>query len=220
MGRYNSLIKQNWQEAWRNKAFRWSLISGLIIISIVIFFTYHFFNYIENSRGGEVLNDWMLNMLPAKDVSIPIVFFEGSVIILFFLRCTTNPAMFITALIGLIFIIASRCITIDITQFRAPIGIIALKDPIADMIYKTKFINRDLFYSGHVSILFLFYLCSSKKADKYYMLLAVILVGILLLIQHVHYTVDVISAPFFAFGCYWISKKLLHFSRKLAVSNV
>src|SRR6185312_10182590 len=169
-----SPIKQNWHDAWHNKAFRWTLISVFIVLAIVIFFTYHFFNYIESSTGGEVLNDWILNMLPPKDVSIPIVSFEASVIILFFLRCINNPTMFITFLIGLIFIVVSRCITIDISQFRAPKGIIELKDPIAGMIYKTKFINRDLFYSGHVSILCLFYLCSSKKADKYYMLLATI----------------------------------------------
>jgi hypothetical protein len=210
----------SWQKAWRNKAFRWNLISGLIILIIVIFFTYNFFAYIQNIKGGEVLNDWILGMLPAKDVSIPIVFFEASVIIIFFLRCTTNPTMFITFLIGLIFILISRCITIDITQFRAPTGIIDLKDPIAGMIYKTKSSNRDLFYSGHASILFLFYLCSTKKVDKYYMLLAVISLSILLLIQHVHYTVDVVSAPFFAFGCYWLSQRVLRLSPKMAMNKV
>jgi len=76
----------SWQKAWRNKAFRWNLISGLIILIIVIFFTYNFFAYIQNIKGGEVLNDWILGMLPAKDVSIPIVFFEASVIIIFFLH--------------------------------------------------------------------------------------------------------------------------------------
>ena len=208
---YSSIIKGNWQEALSNKAFRVKLISGLILLIAVMIFTYHFFNYIENCKGGEVLNDWVLRMLPAKDVSIPIVFFEASVIVIFILRSATDPIMFITFLIAFILILISRCTTIGITQFRAPIEIIELRDPIADMIYKVKFTNRDLFYSGHASILLLFYLCSNNKIDKYYILFAAISVSILVLIQHVHYTIDVVSAPFFALGCFLLSKRIVNY---------
>jgi len=211
--RYGGLIKQNWQNAWHNKTFRIELISRLLVLSVVVVFTYYFFDYIENLAGGVVMNDWVLKMIPAKDVSIPIVSFELSVIVLFLIRCIPNPSMVITFLLAYIFVVASRDITIGITQLRPPLGLIQLKDPIAGIIYRASSVNRDLFYSGHISLLFLFYLCSTKKADKYYILFAVILVAILLLIQHIHYTVDIMCAPFFAYGCFWLSKKIPHFHK-------
>jgi hypothetical protein len=91
--------------------------------------------------------------------------------------------------------------------------LIDLKDPVCDMMYCSRTITRDLFYSGHTATLFLFYLCSSKKPDRVYMLLAAIAIGILVLIQHVHYTIDVLCAPFFASGCYRLSKKILTYQK-------
>lgn len=217
---YFKQIKENWRKFLRIKTFRWDLIGGLIALCIITIFTYFFFDYIENRAGGVVMNDWVLHWLPAKDVSIPIVFFELSVIILFIVRTSTNPAMVITFLIAYIFVLVTRTVTIGITQLRPPIGLIELKDPIAGLIYRSKLSNRDLFYSGHTSLLFLFYLCSTKKIDRYFILFSVIVVGFLLLIQHVHYTVDVVCAPFFAFGCYWLAKKVIHFSSTPAMSKV
>jgi len=218
MRAYFYLIKQNWQSAWSGKKFKYILFLGIISLVSVVVFTYFFFDYVQNRTGGVVMNDWVLKMIPAKDVSIPIVFFEASVIILFLIRCISNPTMFITFLIAYVFILISRNITIDITQLRVPTGSIDFKDPIAGVIYRSKLIDRDLFYSGHVSLLFLFYLCSSSKADKYYILFAMISVSILLLVQHIHYTVDVVCAPFFAYGCFWLAKKLIHFSPKVVAA--
>lgn len=77
MQTYIRSIKQNWQVAWCNKAFRGILFLEIIALIFVIFFTYYFFDYIENRTGGVIMNDWVLKMIPAKDVSIPIVLFEA-----------------------------------------------------------------------------------------------------------------------------------------------
>ncbi|HTA28674.1 MAG TPA: phosphatase PAP2-related protein [Bacteroidia bacterium] len=203
--------KQNWQDAWHNRAFRINLILGLVMIAALLIFTYHFFYYIEHLKGGTTLNDWVLKKIPAADVSWPITLLESSVIIIFLIRSVSNPNLFITYIIGFVFILFFRLITIYITQLNPPAGLIELKDPIAGMVYKSAFIKRDLFFSGHVSILCMFYLCSNNKIDKYYVVFAIISVGMLLLVQHVHYTIDVICAPFFSFGCFWLSKKFLRF---------
>lgn len=220
MRAYIEQIKKNWRKVLYNKISRGNLIGGIVALTCLAIFSYYFFDYIENRAGGVVMNDWVLQWLPAKDVSIPIVFLEFSVVILFIIRSATNPTMVITFLIAYIFILATRSITIGITQLRPPLGLIELKDPIANLIYRSKLSNRDLFYSGHTSLLFLFYLCSNKKADRYYMLLAVISVGILLLIQHVHYTIDVVCAPFFAYGCFWLSKRIPQYSPKATMGEV
>ena len=47
-----------------------------------------------------------------------------------------------------------------------------------------------------------------KKWDKIAIYLASLLPGILLLVQHVHYTIDVIAAPFLTWVVYWIAGKM------------
>lgn len=218
--RYFEQIEHNWRNAWSYKTFRRVLVFGIVALPALAIFTFYFFDYIETLSGGVILNDWVLQFLPVRDVSFPIVFLEYSVILLFALRCITNPTLLVTFLIAYILVVITRDITIGVTQLRAPIGFVELKDPLAAMIYRCKTCNRDLFYSGHASLLFLFYLCSSKKPDRYYMLLAAISISLLLLIQHVHYTIDVVCAPFFAYMCYWLSKKILMYSLKFPLPNV
>jgi len=86
-----------------------------------------------------------------------------------------------------------------------------LKDPFGSILYPSRFITRDLFYSGHTAFLFQFFLCSTKKVDRYITFFAAITIGFLLLIQHVHYTIDVALAPAFAFACYWLSKRVIRY---------
>lgn len=204
------LIIQNWQNAWSNKAFRKSLFSCIALLAVMLVLTGYFFSYIQYRKQGVVLNDWVLKMLPAKDVSVFIISIMSSVVLLYVFRCAVNPNMVITFIMAFVFLLATRIITISITRLIAPPELIILRDPMGSLLYPSRFITQDLFYSGHTASLFLFYLCSTKKIDKYYILLATISVGILLLIQHVHYTVDVVCAPLFAFGCFWLSKRIMH----------
>jgi len=209
--RYFNAVKKNWGSAWSNQLFRLNLIVGVVILISILTFTSFFFDYVENCPGGVVINDWVLKKLPSMDVSLPIVVFESSSVVLFLMRSTTNPLMCIKFLIAFLLVVTFRIITIGLTQFNAPIGLIDLQDPIGSAVYRSGFVERDLFYSGHTAILFLIFLCSVKALDKYYVLFATVIVGILLLIQHVHYTVDVVSAPFFAFVSFSLSKKWLNF---------
>lgn len=210
------LTRQRWVNAWSNKTFRNTLLLGLVIILTASVTTDFFFTYIQNLKEGITLNDWVLKKIPAFDVSTPIVLIMVSAILLFHIRCATNPDMFVTLVWALIFQLIFRIVTIDATKFFAPPDLIVLKDPLGSILYHARFITRDLFYSGHTACLFVFYFCANKKYDKLYLLFASITIGSLLLIQHVHYTIDVVSAPFFAYTCVWISKRIM-ISRKVYV---
>jgi len=204
-------LKDVWLSAWNNKAFRNHFIAGILALIIVMVVTSYFFNYIQDDKNGIELNDWVLKRLPSMDMSVFIVSLMLSSAILFALRGLANPNMLMTFLFALIIHLIARMITISITQFFPPQGLIVLHDPMGSMLYQYRFISRDLFYSGHTAILSLLYFCSFKKLDKYYILLTVISVGFLLLVQHVHYTIDVLCAPIFAFGCFWLAKKLMNY---------
>ena len=189
------------------------LLLAIILLPMVLITTSHFFCFIQDCKGGTAMNDWVLKWLTPRDVSIPIALLMATVLGLCVVRCVTDPNMFITALLAFVFLFATRMITINITRLVAPIGLIELKDPICNLMYGSHFITKDLFYSGHTATLCVLYLCSTKKIDKYFILFAVLSVGTLLLIQHVHYTVDVLCAPLFAFGCFWLSKRIMNMQK-------
>jgi hypothetical protein len=80
-----------------------------------------------------------------------------------------------------------------------------LIDPITGIFYGNAVITKDLFYSGHTSTMVLVLLCLEKRIDKIVASIALIVVMILLLVQHIHYTIDVVAAPVFVYIIYLIT---------------
>ena len=59
-----------------------------------------------------------------------------------------------------------------------------------------------LFFSGHVAFSFLGFLLFRKEKISIFFLLATVLLGIVVLLMHVHYSIDVFAALFIAYGSY------------------
>ncbi len=89
--------------------------------------------------------------------------------------------------------------------------LIPLRDPISNLFYGSKntYITKDLFFSGHTSTLCLIFLCLTKKEDKCKALVATFAVGIMVLLQHVHYSMDVLAAPPLTYLVYLIAKRIV-----------
>ena len=190
-------LRKNWQVSWENAGFKLKLIAGMIVLVSIFLALPRYFQYIEN-RNGTVLNDWVLAAIPARDVSIPIMIMIWGMIGLFTIRVMGKPQLFLKFLIAYVLITFTRCLTIYLVPLAPPVNMIDLTDPLTGVFYGGQSISKDLFYSGHTSLLFLIYLCTEKKIDKYIAGACTLAVGILLLVQHVHYTTDVVFAPFFS----------------------
>lgn len=205
-----SEINKAWRDAIADSFYKKKLQLGFIIwVAILIAFPF-FFNYIEN-RNGIVLNDFIINSLPAYDVSVPTFIIIWSMFSLFLYRAIYDPALLLLFLWGFIFLSISRFISIYLVPLNPPNQLIALSDPITNIFYGKKhgFITKDLFYSGHTATQFLMCLCFTKKSDKVLAFISTILVGIFVLIQHVHYSIDVITAPFLTYVVFLTSKQVL-----------
>lgn len=197
-----------WKKAWQNKPFRVKTICGFIILIIILLFFPFFFNYIE-LRNGYTINDTILANIPSYNLSIPIFAIIWFVSFLILVTAVTDPSVMILFLWAFIFLSVSRIISISVIPLDPPAHLIPLIDPISNTFYGGKFLTKDLFYSGHTSTQFLMFLCLKKKALKTIALLATVSIGIMLLVQHVHYTIDVISAPLFAYINYRMAKYYL-----------
>jgi hypothetical protein len=78
-----------------------------------------------------------------------------------------------------------------------------LNDPITGALADESKVLNDLFFSGHVGdLMTLFFLCQNATLRRYIVACAA-LVGFLLVWRRVHYTIDVIAAPFFSYLCYY-----------------
>ena len=108
-----------------------------------------------------------------------------------------------------------RCISLYVVPLAPPQGIIPLRDTFLEgSFYGNQVLVKDLFFSGHTANLSLLIFFVDIKWIKYVLGICTFIVAALLLKQHVHYTVDVVVAPFAAFLSYRIAK-----AAELAIYN-
>lgn len=191
-----ALTKSNgWGQAWQNRLFRTKVITGTIMFVALVFFLPAFFAMIEK-REGLVINDWLLHQIPAQDFSVPIFIIIWSASLLVIIRSLQQPYFFITVLLSLVVLLLVRMATIYLVVLNPPAGLIKLRDPLTSLTYGGTeiFITKDLFFSGHTSNLFMFYLCLEQRRDRLFLLFGTVTVAFLILAQHVHYSMDVIAA--------------------------
>lgn len=181
--------------------FRKKLLIGIVIQSAILIFFPYFFSYIEQRQNGIILHDSILEFLVPRDLSVPIFIIIWSTTILGIYRCVKQPAIFLAILYCLIFLCFARILSIYFIHLEPPLNLIPLKDPLTSITYGGRglFITKDLFFSGHTSNMLLLALCLPKKSDKIIAFSAAISIGIMVLIQHVHYSVDVIGAVLITF---------------------
>ncbi len=197
-----------WKINLQSSEYRKKLIIGLILISFILLSLPFFFQAIEK-RNGISFNDYLLSWLPAYDLSLYIFTVIWSMTLFTFSRFKQDPNIFLTFLWGFILINLSRFVFIGLIPLNAPADLIPIHDPISNHFYGPKFITKDLFFSGHTAAMFLMFLCLKKRTDKVIALLATIIIGIAVLIQHVHYTVDVVMAPVITYFLWIGSKKIV-----------
>ena len=176
---------------------------------IVVFILPVFFGYIEK-RKGVLLDDWVLDQIPPHNVSVLIFSIIWGMILFALVRAIYNPSIYITYCWTLIFVVIARFACITLVPLDPPAGLIPLSDPLTGIFYGHAVITKDLFFSGHTAILTLIVLCLKRKTDKLIGSLAVILVGFLLLVQHIHYTIDVLAAPVIVYAIYSATSHFLY----------
>ena len=198
----------NWKLSWQNKNFRYQLYTAIIFITIILITYPFFFQYIEK-REGLLFNDIVLNLIPAYDVYFLIFILVWSSTFFMLITAIKNPGIFLMSLVAYILLSITRMTSIFLFPLQTPPGIITLIDPLSNYFYGVPFITKDLFFSGHASTLFLIFLCQKNKLCKYYTLVSCICVSILVLVQHIHYSIDVIFAFPFTYLCYRSAKYII-----------
>lgn len=179
----------------------------ITIIALLIAGLYLCYN--ETRTNGIVLNDFILASITARDVST-LLFSVTWICILSglpILLRTPNGAMRVFWSVCVMSLL--RCTVMYLVPLEPPVGIIPLRDPFVEgAFYDNKVLVKDLFFSGHTSNMVILTLLMDIKWFKIILGIASAIVGYLLMVQHVHYTIDVFAAPFFAYLAYRIATKI------------
>jgi hypothetical protein len=201
-------IKDTWAATWNSRSKRFQMIIGTAIMLGIIFTLPVFFAYIQK-RKGVVLNDWLLLRIPPHDVSVLIFALIWGMVLLIVVRTIKNPSIYITYCWTLVFVYLVRFVTLSLVALDPPLGLLPLVDPLGSVFYgHNAAITKDLFFSGHTTTMVLIFLCLEKRTDKIIALIAAFAVACLLLVQHIHYTIDVLAAPVVVYPCYRLTRYL------------
>lgn len=195
-----------WKNAWSNKRFRLLFVTGWIAV-IGLLMLFHLFLMQIEKREGVLLNDWLLQQLPVYNVSLPVFLFIWGAALLALYRSIRSPEICILVVWTYFFVTMARLISIWLIPLNPPPGLIPLADPLTNLFYGKQFITRDLFFSGHTSSVFIIFLCLPRRTDKIFTLVSVICIAALLLIQHVHYSIDILAAPVMSYGCFLLARR-------------
>lgn len=197
----------NWTLALKNTNFRNRFLLSLGFLVIILAGFAWLLAYIE-TRQGHAFYDPILNFFKPRDVSDFIFFVTYSTAIIALVYAFSSPYKFLHLIQMYGSLTVLRIITLFFIPLEPPTEIIPLRDEfLTNTFYAGAQNLKDLFFSGHAATLFLFYFFSTNKTLKYIFLLAAIAVSIGVLLQHVHYSYDVIAAPIFAYIAYRLITK-------------
>ena len=194
---------------WNSRYKRHQMIICTVIILGIVFILPVFFGYIQK-RKGAVLNDWLLAHIPPHNVSVLIFSLIWGMVLLIVIRTIKSPSIYISFCWTFIFIYIVRFVTLSVVALDPPPGMVSLVDPLSSVFFGTAAITKDLFFSGHTATMVLIFLCLERRTDRIIALIAAFAVACLLLVQHVHYTIDVLAAPVVVYPCYRLTRYLFY----------
>ena len=196
-----------WAEAVRDRAFRLRLALTLPALVAALTLLARFLDGVE-ARPGVVLPDPVLALLPPRDLT----WLTFGLIYLGLLfgvaRLSTAPRRLVVTLQAYVAMVLLRILAMWVTPLEAPPGMIPLHDPLVRLFGPGTLLTKDLFFSGHTSTLFLLALAVPGRRSRAFFLFCTAAVAVCVLVQHVHYTVDVLVAPLFAWASFRLALRL------------
>ncbi len=191
----------------------YSLVTGLVLLGFSLI-AYHFaneyaFDYLTRSTTTYV-GDVLLDNLPVVNLNFIIIetaLITMLVAVIFLIFFRARYILFSFKALAVFNI--TRALFISLTHIGVYPGQITPGAGLLDGIYSYFNFQTGFFFSAHTGLPFLFALIFWKEKKLRYILLSlsfIFAVGVLF--AHVHYSIDVLAAPFMAYGIFKIAEYL------------
>lgn len=186
-------------------------VTVLLLLGTAVWALPAFFGYVEQ-RPGFVLQDSLLERLPAGDYSLGITLLLYGPILWFIGRAFRMPQLMLHYLWAFSIMLCLRALCMWAVPLEAPPGFRAIQDPLQHYFYGGQSITKDLFFSGHTATVAMAALILPGRLERGIILGAAICLAFFLLLQRVHYTVDVLAAFPAAWGSVRVAGRIVKWS--------
>ncbi len=189
----------NWRASLStNSRFKMKAILLPFVFWIYSFITQSIGIYVENRQGIQLHNK-ILFKFPNMDFSFGIFLLLYTCMAAIIINNLRNPYKIIMIAEMHLYVAIVRQICILLLPLEAPLGIIPLQDILLEnTFYPTGApLTKDLFFSGHVASIWIYFLCASNKKLQFLFFIATILMSFMVLSMRIHYTYDVVGAIIF-----------------------
>lgn len=200
-------IELPWREALRSGRFRVALLITLAIGTLIALFLPVFFGHLS-VRPGAIPPDPLLPVLGPAQLSTPIFtvlygMLAGALVLL-----ARKPFLLLRGLQAYVFILLFRMVSMWSVTLEPPVDLVPLVDPLTAVFYPGgEAFTKDLFFSGHTATMALLVALARRPWQRTIAMAATVAVGLLVLAQHAHWTIDVLAAPFFVALAWWCSRQ-------------
>ena len=200
---------QFYKTYFTDKNFLVPFFSGLVLLGLSLVVQFFISNYVNNLPSGSV-TDLILSNTRVYDVGG--IFVYGSVLLvlvgLFIGLRRPNHLPFAMKSVALFTLI--RSVFVTLTHISAfPTHVIISSSFFNREAFNGIFTGNDLFFSGHTGLPFLLALMFwEHKVLRIIFLGFSILFGVVVLLGHIHYSIDVLSAFFITYSIFHICKSL------------
>ncbi len=204
-----------WSYVLQSTRYRWAIGFCLAMILMMVFYMPTFYQEIIQPKAGAIIDDPVLNAMPPVNWSVAIFIILYISFIHTAYASIRNPNAIIIGLTTYCAVNLIRMGTMYSLILEPPPGMILLIDPIAAfLVYPDSGFAKDLFFSGHVSSMMAMVLVETNRNVKYLKIIGTVAVGVFLAWQHVHYTLDLVVAPFVTYGVFVVIQKVMERPRE------
>lgn len=198
-----SNVFEQYKRYFTNKEFLFTGLLSIVLLTVSLIVHFYAVMYATEKASNSV-TDIVLNNIRVYDVHL--AFIHGPILmwgfVLTILLLRPNQVPFTLNTISLF--VLTRAVFINLTHI-GPFPTELLISPESFINYFSS--GGDLFFSAHTGLPFLLALLFwQSKALRYLFLLASAFFGVVVLLGHLHYTIDVVAAFFITFSVYRLSE--------------
>lgn len=148
--------------------------------------------YVDHVQG-QAVGDLILDNIPIYDLNFiffwaVLIFWAGNIIYRLIF-----PKEFPFILVSLSLFVLVRCFFISLTHIGPPETLLVVPEELSYYSF-----NADMFFSGHVGAPFFYALLTSVKSIKWIAIIYSVIMVVIVLMSHGHYSIDIFASFFIA----------------------
>lgn len=207
---YFSKFKHHWKVLLSDHTFKVSFYTGILLLTIGYIVDYLAAIY-KDSQTYISVGDLLLDNIPTFNLEYIFTWgMMGLTLLIFIYPLFFRPeiAPFTIKCYAMLLYVRSFCILL--TDVGPPRGFYFDTFKMGQNVLDDMTFRNDLFFSGHTAFPFLAFLLFRDHWIRWVFLVGSIIQGTTVLLMHIHYSIDVVAAFFFAYGTYALCKRIFH----------